>query len=71
LVVGVFPDAKHREVFESWLKKLVEKQGAATEEQDNSVALSKVWRLKNGFVVELRSVKDEQSPIVDVHWVKE
>lgn len=71
VVVGVFPEAKHGEVFASWLKKLVERQGAAQEEEDNSVAVSKVWRLQNGFVVELRSVKDDESPVVDVHWVKE
>lgn len=71
VVVGVFPEGRQGEVFASWLKRLVERQGAAKEEEDNSVAVSKVWRLKDGFVVELRAVKDADSPIVDVHWVKE
>ncbi|HEV2705479.1 MAG TPA: hypothetical protein VGV59_06115 [Pyrinomonadaceae bacterium] len=71
VVVGVFPEGRQGEVFAAWLKKLVERQGAAQEEEDNSVAVSKVWRLKNRFAVELRSVKDDESPIVDVHWVKE
>jgi hypothetical protein len=71
VVVGVYAYDKQREVFETWLKKLKEKHGAATETTDNSIYLSHVWRLKNGFVIELRSLKDTDSPVVDIHWVKE
>ena len=69
--MGVYAYEKQKEVFEAWLKRLVEKHGAAKETSDNSISLSHVWRLKNGFVIELRSLKDSNSPIVDIHWVKE
>ncbi|HEV7905405.1 MAG TPA: hypothetical protein VGO96_16310 [Pyrinomonadaceae bacterium] len=71
VVVGVYAYDKQKDVFEAWLKKLVEKHGAAKETSDNSISLSHVWRLKNGFVIELRSLKDTDSPVVDIHWVKE
>lgn len=71
VVVGVYAYEKQKEVFELWLKKLVEKHGASKEISDNSISLSHVWRLKNGFVIELRSLKDPQSAVVDIHWVKE
>lgn len=70
VVVGVYAYDKQKDVFESWLKKLVEKHGASKEISDNSISLSHVWRLKNGFVIELRSLKDPESPVVDIHWVK-
>jgi hypothetical protein len=70
VVVGVYAYDKQKEVFEAWLKKLVEKHGASKEISDNSISLSHVWRLKNGFVIELRSLKDTNSPVVDIHWVK-
>ena len=70
VVVGVYAYDKQKEVFESWLKKLNEKHGAAQETTDNSISISHVWRLKNGFVIELRSLKDTNSPVVDIHWVK-
>ena len=60
-----------RAVFETWLQKLTERHGAAKETSDNSIYISHVWRLKNGFVIELRSLKDTESPVVDIHWVKE
>ena len=71
VVVGVYAYDKQKEVFEAWLKKLVERHGASKEISDNSITLSHVWRLKNGFVIELRSLKDPNSPVVDIHWVKE
>lgn len=70
VVVGVYAYDKQKEVFESWLKKLTDKHGAAKETSDNSIYISHVWRLKNGFVIELRSLKDTDSPVVDIHWVK-
>jgi hypothetical protein len=70
VVVGVYAYDKQKEVFETWLKKLTEKHGAAKETSDNSISVSHVWRLKNGFVIELRSLKDVNSPVVDIHWVK-
>lgn len=70
VVVGVYAYDKRKDVFEAWLKKLTDRHGAATEESDNSITISKVWRLKNGFVIELRLLKDDNSPVVDIHWVK-
>jgi hypothetical protein len=71
VVVGVYAYDKQKAIFDEWLKKLNEKHGASKEITDNSISLSHVWRLKNGFVIELRSLKDVNSPVVDVHWVKE
>lgn len=70
VAVGVYAFEKRVEVFESWLRRLTERHGKPNEESDNEVSTSKVWRLKNGFVVELRSLKDPNSPVVDIHWVK-
>ncbi|HEX8423237.1 MAG TPA: hypothetical protein VF634_07495, partial [Pyrinomonadaceae bacterium] len=71
VVVGVYAYDRQREVFGAWSKKLNEKHGAAQETTDDSISISHVWRLKNGFAIELRSLKDPQSPVVDIHWVKE
>lgn len=70
VVVGVYAFERRGEVFESWLRRLTERHGKPAEESDNEISTSKVWRLKNGFVIELRSLKDPNSPVVDVHWVK-
>ena len=61
---------KRQEVFEQFLRKLVDRHGEAKETSDTSVDTSKVWRLKNGFAIELRLIKDDDSPVIDVHWVK-
>ena len=70
IVIGVYAFEKQKEVFEAWLKKLTERHGASKEVSDTEVSISHVWRLKNNFVIELRSLKDVNSPVVDVHWVK-
>ena len=61
---------KRKDVYEAFLKKLEERHGATKETSDDSVATSNVWRLKNGFAIEVRVLKDENSPVVDIHWVK-
>lgn len=71
IVIGVYAFEKQKDVFEAWLKKLTERHGASKEVSDTEVSISHVWRLKNKFVIELRSLKDADSPVVDVHWVKE
>jgi hypothetical protein len=70
VAVGVYAFEKRAEVFASWLRRLTERHGKAAEESDNETYTSKVWRLKNGFVIELRTLKDPNSPVVDIHWVK-
>lgn len=70
IAVIVYAMGKRKEVFEQVLKKIVEKHGAANDGEDTSIATSKVWRLKNGFTIEVRLLKDVNSPVVDVHWVK-
>lgn len=71
IVVGVYAFEKQKDVFEAWQKKIAERHGASKEVSDTEVSISHVWRLKNKFVIELRSLKDVNSPVVDVHWVKE
>ena len=70
VAVGVYAFERRGEIFASWLRRLTERHGKATEESDNETYTSKVWRLRNGFVIELRSLKDPNSPVVDIHWVK-
>lgn len=70
IAVLVYAMDKRRELFEEWSKKILEKQGAPTE-SDTSQATSRLWKLKTGFTIELRLIKDENSPVVDIHWVKE
>lgn len=70
VAVGVYAFGRRGEVFDAWLRRLTERHGKPSEESDNEVSTSKVWRLRNGFVVELRSLKDPNSPVVDIHWVK-
>jgi hypothetical protein len=70
IAVIVYAMEKRKEVFEQMMKKVIERHGAAHEEADTSIDTSKVWRLKNGFVIELRLLKDDNSPVVDIHWVK-
>ncbi|HEX8472628.1 MAG TPA: hypothetical protein VF666_01215 [Pyrinomonadaceae bacterium] len=61
---------KKKDLFEAWQKRLTEKYGAAKDE-DTSVADEKLWRLKNGFVILIRSLKEAESPVVVIQWVKE
>lgn len=70
VAVGVYAFERRAEVFGAWLRRLTERHGKPSEESDNEISTSKVWRLKNGFVIELRSLKDPNSPVVDIHWVK-
>jgi hypothetical protein len=70
IVIVVFALDKRTELFERWSSTLKERLGPPDEQQDNSISVSQVWRLKDGVAIELRTLKDANSPIVDVHWVK-
>lgn len=70
VAVIVYAMDKRKEVYEQLMKKIIERHGAANDGEDTSIATSKVWRLKNGFAIELRLLKDDNSPVIDVHWVK-
>jgi hypothetical protein len=70
IAIGVYAFGKRAELFDAWLKKLTERHGAAQEERDDEFALIKVWRLKNGFALQLRTLKDAHSPVVELTWVK-
>lgn len=71
IAVLVYALDKRQEVFAQMSRKIGEKHGDAKEASDTSIDTSQLWRLKNGFVIELRLIKDVDSPVVDVHWVKE
>lgn len=70
IAIGVYAFAKRAELYDAWLKKLTARHGAATEDHDDEFAVIKVWRLKNGFALQLRTLKDAHSPVVEVTWVK-
>jgi hypothetical protein len=57
-------------IYDRYLKKIKARHGKPSEIHDDEIAVSNVWRLKNGMAIELRSPKDINSPVVDIHWVK-
>ncbi|HJQ24765.1 MAG TPA: hypothetical protein VKA60_12685 [Blastocatellia bacterium] len=69
IAVVVYAFDQRRAIFDEWKKQITERHGAANE-VDNRVSTSELWRLKNGFTLELRLVKDDDSPVVEIHWVK-
>jgi hypothetical protein len=71
IAVIVYAMEKRQAVFEQWTKKITDKHGVAKAVEDNSIATSRVWKLPNGFAIELRLLKDDNSPVVDLHWVKQ
>ena len=60
---------KRREVFDAWSKKISDKVGtpAHAESMDH---ISRKWDLADKVEIELRLIKDDESPVVDIHWVK-
>jgi hypothetical protein len=70
IAVIIYALDKRKEMFEQLKMKIEKKHGAAKEGQDTSIATSKVWKLKNGYIIELRLIKDDDSPVIDIHWVK-
>jgi hypothetical protein len=71
IAVLVYALDKRQEVFAQMSRKIGNRHGETKEVSDTSIDTSKVWRLKNGFTIELRLIKDDDSPVVDVHWVRE
>ena len=67
-VVVTAMDKRH-EVFETWTKKITDKVGtpAHAESMDH---IENKWDLKDMVELELRLIKDDESPVVDIHWVK-
>lgn len=69
ITAGLYAFEKQQELYEAWLKKLTARHGTPQDE-DTSVAHEKLWRLKNGVAILLRSLKDAESPVVEIRWVK-
>jgi hypothetical protein len=69
IAVIVYAMDKQQVLFASWQKELTARHGAPKEDDDN-IATSDVWKFKDGFVIELRLIKDKNSPVVDIHWLK-
>lgn len=70
IAIGLYAFDKRAALFDAWLKKLTERHGEPAETHDDEFTLIKVWRLRNGFAIQLRTLKDEHSPVVEVAWVK-
>lgn len=70
ITVGVYALERRKEVFEAWGKRVAARHGAAKEEE-SEYAVERLWRLKNGFAILLRTLKDANSPVVEIRWVKE
>lgn len=69
IAVIVYAMDKRKDVFNAWEKRLVNHHGAPKETQENRAHVSDVWRFSNGVVIELRLLKDDDNPVVDIHWV--
>jgi hypothetical protein len=69
IAIVVYAMEKRRDVFSQWSNKIVEKHGPTTE-SDTTNATSRLWRLKDNVVLELRLIKDDNSPVIDIHWAK-
>lgn len=70
IALGLYAFDKRAALFDAWLKKLTARHGEPAETHDDEFALIKVWRLKNGFALQLRTLKDAHSPVVEITWVK-
>lgn len=71
IAIGVYAFEQRAALFDAWLKKITDRHGEPTENHDDESALIKLWRLKNGFAIQLRTLKDANSPVVELTWVKE
>lgn len=71
VAVVVYAMDKREAIFNQWSKTIADRHGPATEKADDEETLSRVWRFKSGFVLELRLSLDANNPSVDIHWVKE
>ena len=69
IAVVVYAMDKRHELFDEWTKKISDKLGTAAhaESMDH---ISNKWDLKDSMEIELRLIKDDESPVVDIHWVK-
>lgn len=70
IAVVVYAMEKRAEVFEAWSNRIVEKHGKVTSESVTEDVTSRLWNL-DGVLLELRLIKDANSPVVDIRWVKE
>ncbi|HZS49185.1 MAG TPA: hypothetical protein VFC63_29220 [Blastocatellia bacterium] len=62
---------KQDKVFADLQRALSEKYGDIASESDTSLDLSKLWKPGKQIVVELRKVKDPDSPVITLQWVHE
>lgn len=69
IAVVLFAMDDRAALYDRYLKKLIATHGKPSETHDDAIAISNVWRLDKGLAIELRSPKDVNSPVVDIHWV--
>ncbi len=70
IAVVVYAMEKRAEVFEAWSRRIVEKHGKVTSESVTEDVTSRLWNI-DGVLLELRLIKDVNSPVIDIRWVKE
>ena len=68
--IVLFAMEKQKEIFDKFTAKIELRHGPPTEKHDDEFAVSHVWRFKGNLALEVRSPKDVNSPVVDIHWVK-
>ena len=71
IAVVVYAMDKREAIFNQWSKTIADRHGPAMATEENEDAVSRVWRFKTGYVLELRLSLDMNNPAVDIHWVKE
>jgi hypothetical protein len=70
IAVVVYAMEKRNEVFEQWSRRIIEKHGKVTSESITEDVTSRLWDI-DGVLLELRLIKDVNSPVIDIRWVKE
>ena len=62
---------KLEELYKNWSDNFTKKYGKTNQKSENKYSVSLVWKLKDKISVELRKIKDPDSPVININWVKE
>lgn len=69
VAVLVYARERLKEIFDLWNERLSGRHGTKYEVSNTEIDTSHVWRLDDGFAIELRAVKDGLSSVVVIHWI--
>jgi len=70
IVFVLYAMDKQKKVFDQYQKKLVSTLGKSTEDFDDIYGLTKMWKIKDGYIIALKKLKDAENPIIELRWIK-